>query len=581
MDGNILLQNINVLWASLITDQLVRNGIIRFYLSPGNRNAPFLSSLAHNSEAEKHICIDERGAGYRGLGYARASGKPAVLVCTSGTALSNYFPALIEAYRDSIPLIVLSSDRPPELTGSDANQTIDQEKIFGRYVDWEVSLPPPSEEYPVRSLLSEISRLATCRRPVHLNCRFRDPLVPLEKKDYSESYLQEVKRELAGTGPHTGYRIFPPEPDDISISEIKTIIEKTERGLLVFGRMKKSGEKKALARFAETLGWPVFGDIGSSLKTLLPPELSLYDMDHPETLRLINRYRPETVLHLGYGLVSKHFYENILMNNHSRYLQVNGSREMQDPVHRVDMKLVAEPAAFIRKITAGKLRSRKSAAGEKLLKDLAALHTELETALKEEPLNHTGIASVITDNSPEGWGIFLGNSLPVRSFDRNIYCGGKEIDFIVNRGVSGIEGNIATALGYSEAAGNPVTAVIGDISFLHDMNSLTHLGDTGGNLLLVVINNSGGRIFERLPVMKFPEIIYPYSATPHGMDFVHLAGQFGIPYSSVSTGRELKREYRAAAEEISLQKKRHHFIEIKLSHEDDLRIHTMRNSIKI
>ncbi len=581
MDENILLQNINVLWASLITDQLVRNGIRRFYLSPGNRNAPFLSALAHNSEAEKYICIDERGAGYRGLGHARASGKPAVLVCTSGTALSNYFPALIEASRDNIPLIILSSDRPPELTGSDANQTIDQEKIFGSYVDRDISLPPPSEEYPVRSLLSEICRLATCRKPVHLNCRFRDPLVPLEKRDYSDSYLQEVKRQLAGTGPHTDYRIFPPEPDEISINEIKTIIEKTERGLLVFGRMKETGEKKALARFAENLSWPVFADIGSSLKTLLPPELSVYDMDHPETLRLINRYGPDTILHLGYGLVSKHFYENILINNNSRYLQVNSSREMQDPAHRVDLKLVTEPAAFIRKLTAGKLRSGKGAAVEELLKDLASLHNKLETGLKEEPLNHTGIASIITDFSPEGWGIFLGNSLSVRSFDRKTCGGGKDIDFIVNRGVSGIERNIATALGYSETAGNPVTAVIGDISFLHDMNSLTHLGDTGGSLLLVVINNGGGRIFERLPVMKFPGIIYPYSATPHNMNFVHIAGQFGLPYSSVSTASELEREYRTAAEEISLQKKRHHFIEIKLSPEDDLRIHTMRNSIKI
>ncbi len=579
MDENILLQNINVLWASLITDQLVRCGIRRFYLSPGNRNAPFLSALANNSHAEKYICIDERGAGYRGLGHAKASGKPAVLVCTSGTALSNYYPAVIEAYRDNLPLIVLSSDRPPELTGSDANQTIDQEKIFGRYTRWDLSLPPPSEEYPVKSLLSEISRLATCGRPVHLNCRFRDPLVPLEKRDYSDNYLREIKKLLLREGAHTRYRTFPPEPDESSLDEIRSIMEKTERGLLVFGRMKYSGEKNAFSEFAEKLNWPVFADIGSSLKTLLPPDISLYDMDHPETLRLINEYGPDTILHLGQGLVSKHFYENILLNNDSVYVQVNGSREMQDPVHRVNIKLVTDPVIFAEKICITKLR--RGEAAKKLLADLRRLDRELEAVAENGPLNHTKIASLITEHSPEGWGIFTGNSLPVRSFDRNVYNGERDLTFIMNRGVSGIEGNMATALGFSETAGTPVTAVIGDISFLHDMNSLTQLADTGGNLLLVVINNGGGRIFERLPVVNFPGVIYPYSATPHEMDFSQIAGQFGVPYTSVSTAEELERAYRAATEEISSNKKRHHFIEIRLSPEDDLEVHTKRNGVRL
>jgi len=174
-----LSDNLNLLWSSLIVTELIKNGMETFFVSPGNRNAPLISALVNEAIACKKICMDERAAGYRALGHAKATGRPGVLVCTSGTAPANYYPAVIEAFREEIPMVILSADRPPELVGSDANQTIVQPDLYGRYCRDSLFLPCPSADYPLEALLSKIDSLVVhSNGPVHINCAYRDPLVP-------------------------------------------------------------------------------------------------------------------------------------------------------------------------------------------------------------------------------------------------------------------------------------------------------------------------------------------------------------------------------------------------------------------
>lgn len=166
--------HLNLLWSSLIVSELIKNGIDTFFISPGNRSAPLISALTYEHRAHKKICPDERAAGYRALGYAKAAGRAGVLVCTSGTAPANYYPAVIEASREDLPMIIFSADRPPELVDSDANQTIVQENLYGRYCRDSLFLPCPDAAYPLEALLTKIDYLVSSHSgQVHINCPFR------------------------------------------------------------------------------------------------------------------------------------------------------------------------------------------------------------------------------------------------------------------------------------------------------------------------------------------------------------------------------------------------------------------------
>jgi len=303
-----LSDNLNMLWSSLIVAELVKNGLETFFVSPGNRNAPLISSLVHEDRAVKKICIDERAAGYRALGHAKATGRPGVLVCTSGTAPATYYPAVIEAFRDEIPLVILSADRPPELVGSDANQTISQPNLYGRYCRESLLLPCPSVDYPLEARLAKIDFLiALPLGPVHINCAFRDPLVPgiPDPRPIPEKLLATAKRLYNQDGPYTTY------PAQIvlyrGLDDIAARINRTARGLIVIGRLDGPQDAPALERLVETMGWPVFCDVASSLKGRIPADRQIFSLDHPEVIRLINAYAPETILQVGSGLVSKHY----------------------------------------------------------------------------------------------------------------------------------------------------------------------------------------------------------------------------------------------------------------------------------
>jgi len=571
-----LADHLNLLWSSLIVSELIKNGANTFFISPGNRNAPLISALAYETRAQKKICPDERAAGYRALGYAKATGRPGVLVCTSGTAAANYYPAVIEASREEIPIIVLSADRPPELVGSDANQTIVQENLFGPYCRNSLFLPCPDNAYPMEALLAKIDHLVhSIDGPVHINCPFRDPLTP-GVKDAAPVPAQVLKKAQAlfnRPEPFTTYARKTVIPD---MSDLLESIRKTRRGLIVAGRLDKPEDADALENLLNLTDWPVFCDIASSLKGTLSADRQIFSLDHPEVIRLIKDYSPDTILQFGSGLVSKHYYASILPQSKAKVIQVSPRRELRDPAHRINLRIDAPIATVAGALAKSAFPPVKPETYVRLMMPVGMLALQVKETMAHDQLNFALIASLIAGTVPEGEGLFPGNSIAVRAFDAVVPAPPRRIQIISNRGVSGIEGNIATCTGFAEASGRRVTAVIGDISFLHDLNSLMLMKQSTTPVILIVVNNGGGRIFERLPISGYPEILHPLMTTPHGMNFRHAAAQFDLPYSNISKPQDLLSAYKKA-----LKSGRSTLLEAIVSPEDDLRIFKAMQQVRL
>ena len=569
-----LNQNMNVLWASVIVEELRRNGLDTFFVSPGNRNAPLVSALANNKQITTLSCMDERGAAYRALGFAKATGRPGVVVCTSGTALANYYPAVIEAYRDALPLMVMSADRPPDLTGSDANQTIMQEGIYHQYCLESLNLPCPDPAYPLDALAAKICHIAQFQDgPAHINCRFRDPLIPVEAPlgPVPEAVLHEAGHYFEKSGPATMHAPVSRACPDLS--GIENILKNARRGLLVMGRLENTEDREGAKKLAAMLGWPVFCDVASSLKGAVG-DLEIFSMDHPRCLSLIREYAPDTILQLGSGLVSKHYYATILKDGAQHVIQVSPRQGHRDPSFRVDIKVQVSAGDFFRSLGNFSNISQDKKPGQTLLDSLKQVEQDLQQATPLDVLSFPLIADIINRRIPASEALFPGNSNAIRAFDMAGPPASQGVHVVTNRGVSGIEGNIATSLGFAEGSGRRITAVVGDVSLLHDLNSLAMLTGTLGNVIVVVVNNQGSRIFERLPIQDFPEIANPMMTTPHGFDFYHAAHMFNLPYAKAATPAELEAAYKEALGRDGCQ-----IIEAALDPEKDLEIFKIRNNI--
>lgn len=571
-----LADHLNFLWSSLLVAELIKNGIDAFFISPGNRNAPLISALAYEDRALKKACLDERAAGYRALGYAKATGRPGALVCTSGTAPANYYPAVIEASREDIPLIILSADRPAELVGSDANQTIFQENLFGRYCRDSLFLPCPDAAYPLEALLAKLDHvLQNPSGPVHINCPFRDPLIPgnAGAAPIPAHVLKKAKQLFGQPEPYTTYARKSVPPD---VHELLKTIQNTKRGLVIAGRLDAPEDAEELETLLERIGWPFFCDVASSLKGSPPADRQIFWLDHPETIRLLKDYDPDTILQFGSGLVSKHYYASILPQSKAKVVQVSPRSGLRDPAHRVNLRIAAPVSTVAKELAKETFPAAAPDACARLMKSMATLHLRVKQAMEPDALSFALIASTLFALIPRDEGLFTGNSIAIRAFDATLPPVPRGIRIISNRGVSGIEGNIATSVGYAEASGRRVTAVIGDISFLHDLNSLLPMKQSAVPVILIVINNGGGRIFERLPASAYPEILNPFMTTPHCMNFRLLAGQFELPYFKINTPRELLRAYQKA-----LKSEKSALLETVVSPEDDLRIFQAMQQVRL
>ena len=332
--------NFNHLWATLLIEELVRNGIDTFCVAPGSRSTPLVVAVARHVRARSIVHYDERGAAFHALGYGRATGVPAVVLTTSGSALANVWPAMVEASLERIPLLVLSGDRPPELQDAGANQTMDQVKFFGGYAEWSATLPCPSTRIDPAVVLTTVDQaVSRCRGPsggaVHINCMFREPLAPTGQGEDFDAYLEPVRAWHDAEHAYTRYESAPARPGPESLAEVAELVARRPRGLLVAGGLADPAARAAVADLAAALGWPLLADVTSGLRLDSTPGTAVPYHDVLLGSKEFMQPHPiEAVIHVGGRLTSRRLMDHLEAVRPSDYVVVDDYPDRQDPIHR-------------------------------------------------------------------------------------------------------------------------------------------------------------------------------------------------------------------------------------------------------
>ncbi|KAB2339458.1 2-succinyl-5-enolpyruvyl-6-hydroxy-3-cyclohexene-1-carboxylic-acid synthase [Actinomadura rudentiformis] len=507
--------------ATVLVDELLRCGMTEAVLAPGSRSAPLALALHEASGAGRvrlHVRIDERSASFLALGMAKRSGRPVALVCTSGTAAANFHPAVIEAHESHVPLIVLTADRPPELRDTGANQTIDQVKIYGTAARWSCEIGVPENRPGMvaywRSLVSRAWGLALAPDPgpVHLNAAFREPLIP----DGDATWCEPLDGDA--TGAWTKVRAATPG----SVLHVPP----TRRGVLVVGDGATNVKRYVAA--ASMAGWPVlaepngnarYGDHALSSHHFL--------LGVPE---FVERHRPEVVVTLGKPGLSRPLLSLLRRAEEHVVLSPDLTR-WPDPVRSatqvaqdVEIPVVSGDDSW--------LKSWRSA-------DLAAA-AAVDAVLDAIPeVSEPRLARDLVAGLPGGSLLFTAASMPIRDLDQ-VMRPRRGIRVMANRGASGIDGLVSTAIGAALVHSGRAYALLGDLAFLHDQNGLI-LGpdDRRPDLAIIVVNNEGGGIFSLLPQAALRDPFERVFGTPHRVDLEHIAAAHRIPYRRLEAAADL------------------------------------------
>ncbi len=506
--------------ASCLFDELVRCGVRHICMSPGSRSTPLAVAATSDDRLSTHVSIDERSSGFLAVGIARASGSPAVVVSTSGTAAANFLPAVTEASNGSVPLIAVTADRPPELRGSGANQTIDQVKIYGEAVRWFCETGVPED----RPGANAYWRSVACRAwagsrtgPVHLNVSFREPFVPPAD--------DELERDYSGRADgrpwtETTRPVSMPSAEDVSWLSRK--VASTERGLILAGagEVEPSGVHTLAAR----AGWPILAEPASGLRSG-PHAISTYEA----LLRSgwADEHRPDFVLRTGKigisRVVNAYFRdgEQVLVDPAGRWL---------DPDRAAHRIVHADPSTLCAAASQIAPERGRSEWLEAWTDAERAARAAIDGFLDErDEVSEPRVARDLTAHAPDGATLVVAASMPVRDLDW-FMAPRTGLRVTGNRGANGIDGFVSTTLGVALASEGPVLALAGDLSMLHDQNGLLLARTEDVSAVFVILSNDGGGIFSFLPQAgAVPDFERTFS-TPHGIDFAHLAALYGCGY---------------------------------------------------
>ncbi|WP_257296082.1 2-succinyl-5-enolpyruvyl-6-hydroxy-3-cyclohexene-1-carboxylic-acid synthase [Endozoicomonas sp. YOMI1] len=529
--------NINGIWSAVLIEELWRLGVRHGCIAPGSRSAPLTFAVADHQGMTRHIHFDERGLGFFALGLAKATGEAVALITTSGTAVANLYPAIIEAHQSGISLVVLTADRPPELIDCGANQAIDQLNIFGNYTGATLDLPTPDRSITLRWLLGSIdqayARSSALGLPVHINCMFREPLYPhqLEETVHIENdvYLASIQQWITSLTPYTEY--FVPEltrlPD---IGRWQHFAD--GKGLIVAGRVMPETDVNVIVQLSERLGWPLIADVQSQLhghpKAIRHADLLLASSASESLFNQVDR-----VLQIGGYLTCKRLDQFIARHHWQEYWMLDPAPRRVDTGQRQSVRLVGDIDSLCHQLL---LSSEAIQANREWSTPFTALAETLGEVLKSQrpsQLNEQWLGASLGELLPSGSSLFLGNSLPIRMVD--IFSTHHLPRVYASRGVSGIDGLIATAAGCAAGNQGPMVLLIGDISFLHDLNSLQLAAQCKTPLVIVLINNDGGGIFyvtTKGCSNDTARVTNDYFVTPHGLSVQHAAELFRIDYSA-------------------------------------------------
>lgn len=547
LHGDLTAGEVLHAFVGAFVDELARSGVAHACVCPGSRSTPLALLLRKHPAIKVWTHLDERSAAFFALGMAKARREPVAVVSTSGTAAVNFAPAVVEASHARVPLLVLTADRPPELRDVGANQTIDQIRLYGSHVKWSVEVPlPEASEDAIRYVRTLACRAAATARdsqpgPVHLNFPFREPLVPAG--DDVPPGARGVSHNSTGqSAPYVSIADAPRRPDPEELAPLATDLRSRPRGLILCGPQDDPDFPAAAVRLAEALGYPVLADplsqvrCGSHHSRLV---IDCYDAFLRDD-ELAQELAPEVVLRFGAAPTSKPLLQYLQRHARSRQTLVEGGAGWNDPGLVASDMLRMDPRALCEALLAAlPSTARQPSAGEwveRWVQISQRTRAALQERLAAEPgLPEPRVLAELAATLPEGAILFAGNSMPVRDLDTFFPGSSRPIRFLANRGVSGIDGVVSTALGASAVSPGPLVLVIGDLSFYHDMNGLLAAKHHHLSATVVLLNNDGGGIFNFLPQADEPEHFEELFGTPHGLDFRHVAELYGLDYRPIDS----------------------------------------------
>lgn len=525
-------ENLNLLWAELIIEELYRLGVQHVCIAPGSRSAPLTLAAAAHPNMHRHTHFDERGLGFLALGIAKSTRQPVAVICTSGTAVANLYPAFIEAAQSNYPLIALTADRPEELVDCGANQAIEQPGIFANYPSATLNLPAPTVDFPARALLGKLDDLLFKslreQQPVQVNCRFREPFYPGQTHGDYHNYLTPIQAWQQSDQPLTIRHQGEAQPQTATPWPPQS----SERVAIVLGVLKSESDAKAIVDWASKAGWPVFADIQSQAVGM-PGVIHNADLllQHPK----IASTQLDRIIIFGGRLLGKRL-QSWLDQQEAHRWQIEPDGKRLDPNWQLEQHWYSPIQRWL-------LAHPVEKADDHWRKTWLQWQKQLPQAQGE---NELSACQTLAGLIPSGSQLMLGNSLSIRHFQ---WVGGAalspHIQIYSNRGCSGIDGLLATTCGLA-SNGVATTLVIGDTSLLHDLNSLALTRTLSGPLIIVVINNDGGAIFDLLPVPSTGDVGRNYYQLPHGFNFAAAAQQFQLNYARIESNQQLKQRYNDA-----------------------------------
>jgi len=547
--------------ALTLVDELARGGVTDACLAPGSRSAPLALAFNADDRIRVHVRIDERSASFVALGLAKATGAPAVVLSTSGTAAANFHPAVVEAHQSRTPMIVITADRPPEMRATGANQTIDQLKLYGDSVRWFCEIGVPESLAGATRYWRSVGSRAVAESsgprpgPVHLNAALREPLVP-----DGEPWPFSLDGRPGGAPRHRVVR-SPRAPDGELIADLVWRIDRTERGVVVAG--DAAGAPRSWLRMAESVAYPVMAEPTSGLRSG-DAAISTYDALLRQE-QFAERHRPELVLRVGKPGTSKVLGPWV---EGAEHVFVDDGGSARDPDRAASIVIDADPeltAVALSRAASGRSGSawfeewrRAEGVGR------AAMDRVIDSS---DELTEPAVARDVARLAPAGSTLVVASSMPVRDLDwfMEPHAG---LTVVGNRGASGIDGFVSTVLGVAIGCGEPVLALAGDLSMIHDSNGLSVTAGPRPDATFIVVNNDGGGIFSFLPQASIKESFEDLFGTPHGIDLGALAALHGCGHTRASSPAGLVRAVDNARSAGGI-----HLIEVRTDRSHNVAVH--------
>lgn len=574
-------------YIAALVDEFYQLGVRHAVFSPGSRSTTMAMLFKEHEGFETYMNIDERSASFMALGIAKAHKEPTVLVCTSGSAVAHYLPAVLEAQYSGVPLIVLSADRPHTLLHVGAPQTVDQHKIFGTAVNYyeELAVPQESHYYTYPRQVARkayMKAMDTKKGPVHINVPLFEPLVPELSRNHFEagrSSFKVVKPNYSSVFGCDNRNNLAHLNNDIDIAhgndganEINDLLERYERILILAGPQIDIDEAKTIRSFGAALQAPILADPLSNVRGCGTSKVVISTYDALLAGQALwHELKPDCVIQFGQIVVSKRVQQMIASWTDVEYVEVNPTMDSMNPTGKTTIHMQASIDVFTH--LHGKNNSsdtylniwrRLDQAGKK----------QLSTAIDEPHCFEGRTIRELQKQIPEDGQIFVANSMTIRDFDYFWFSGESKAVLYGNRGVNGIDGTISTALGLA-ANGRPTYLVIGDLSLFHDLNGLAVAKTHNLNLTIILHNNDGGGIFEYLPQKGTRHFDYLFS-TSQGLDYSGAAKLYGCGYTKISSPNELSSVLANVSQETGV-----HIIEIPTNREYSRELHKKYTKVSV